>query len=293
MRNLPIDTLRTIATINELGSFTRASEVLGRSQPAISLQVQKLEELVGFAIFERSARQMVPTDKGNALLRHARAIVDLNDRAIAELQDSPLSGSLRLGIPSEFATRLLPGILRQFSNRYPQISLEVVTDLSANLLHDQQTEAYDLVLALRDQDTRSGDERLGTDDLVWVDNGTELTPEETVPLVLAPEGCIYRKRALRLLRKAKRDWKIVYTNRDLSGIRSAVEEGIGVTVLARSTVPQGLSMQDSTDLLPELGSIAISLIHRSRTPEAAARRLAQFIQERLRELIGDNWQGRD
>ena len=289
MRNLPMDTLRTIATINELGSFTRASEVLGRSQPAISLQVQKLETLVGFTIFERSARQMVPTEKGRLLLHHARNIVDLNDRALTELQDSPLSGSLRLGIPSEFATRLLPGILRQFSNRYPQISLEVVTDLSANLLQDQQVEAYDLVLALRDHDARSSGDRLGNDDLVWVDNGTELAADEVVPLVLAPEGCIYRKRALRLLRKARRDWKIVYTNRDVSGIRSAVEEGIGVTVLARSTVPQGLNLQRSTPQLPELGSIAISLVHRSRSPDAAAGRLAQFIQERLRELIGDNW----
>lgn len=285
MRDLPLDVLRTLTTIDELGSFTAAGEHLGRSQPALSQQVKKLEESIGLSLIERRGRQLAFTLAGEKLLRHARTMLALNDAALAELSAAPLSGPLSLGIPSEFATTLLPGMIRQYSLRYPQVSLQVVTDLSRNLLREQRERGYDLVLALHDDPKVAGSELLRIDDVVWVSSsGFDLT-QQPLPLVVAPRGCIYRSRMTSKLDAAKRSWRFVYTNRDLSGIQSALEEGMGITALASSSVPRGLQVINDSATLPKLGTLGISLVWAGRKPSEAAVRLGEFLTDRLGAAI--------
>jgi DNA-binding transcriptional LysR family regulator len=281
VRDLPIDVLRTLTAVAELGSLTAAGERLGRSQPALSQQLSKLEDGLGLTLIERRGRQLRFTSAGEKLLRHARTVIALNDAVLAELRESPLSGTLSLGIPSEFATTLLPGMIRQYSLRYPQVSLQVVTDLSRNLLREQREQGYDLVLALHDRPERAGSELLRVDEVVWVSSGDFDSSADPLPLVVAPDGCIYRSRMTRELDRAGRPWRVVYTNRDLSGIQSAIEEGMGITALARSSVPRGLQVLKRSVDLPVLGELGISLVWARREPSEAALRLGEFLTQRL------------
>lgn len=286
MTHLPIEMLRSFVVINEESSFTAAAEKLGRTQPAISQQVKKLELLLDRTLLDRDSPKLELTPAGESLLNYARQILSLNDEAVGYFSNPPVSGRIRFGIPSEFAITLLPKIVSRFAKAYPDVTLEVTCDLSRNLLSEEQRNEYDLILALHDkvttQQRRSIKNYIKTDQLVWVSSASSRAHiQETLPLVAAPSGCIYRQRALRVLGKAKRSCRIVYTIPDLTGIQAAIDEGLGVTVLARSTVPDSLSIVESSKHLPDLGTVGISLIKMDHSKNSAVQVLADFIKAGL------------
>ncbi len=278
MKNLPMDVLRTFVTVIEFGSYTRASELLGRSQPAVSMQIKRLEGLVNYPLFHRLEQKLKLTPEGKTLFEYARQILSLNDEAIATLVKPEISGNIRFGIPSEFATTLLPRIVGRFSQNYPTVSLDVTCDLSVNLLADKKARDFDLILALQDDLKSNKNHRVRVDELVWVTkNRHNAHSQSPIPLITAPTGCIYRKRAVEKLNKMKQAWRIVYTIPDLSGIQSAIEEGLGVTVLAKSTVPDNLQIIKADEKFPKLGKIAIHLINNAGDSNEAVMRLMDYV----------------
>lgn len=283
MRNLSIDALRALVTTADLGAVTNAADYLGRSQPAISLQIKKLEETLGQELFIRLNKKLQLSSHGEAAYEHAKEILALNDKMLAAFSKTDLAGQISLGIPSEFATTLLPKIVGRFAVSYPNVRLEVFSDLSRNLMSDQQRSQYNLILALHDKPSPTRKGLLRSDPLVWVGSKEQrIDKSQPLPLVLAQDGCIYRKRALHRLDKIKCPWRIIHTNPDLSGIKAAIQEGLGITVLAKSTVPKELLILDKgNENLPPLGSIDISLLYNKRNASDAITRLAGFIQSSL------------
>ena len=106
MKNLPMDLLRSFVSVAQLNSITKAGELLGRSQPAITLQMQRLEELVDETLLTRNGKNMDLSEAGDRFYEHANQILSLNDLAVTEFSKSAVTGKIRLGIPSEFATVL-------------------------------------------------------------------------------------------------------------------------------------------------------------------------------------------
>ena len=261
MKNLPMDLLRAFVSVAQLNSFTKAGEILGRSQPAVSLQIQRLEELIDEPLLTRNGKSLDLTDAGESLYDYANQILALNDLAISQITKSTISGRIRLGIPSEFATALLPKIVSRFAKAYPSVTLEVNCELSKKLLSTEGKANHELILALEDNPSKTASDLLKTDDLVWVASRDHNTQKVSiVPLIAAAEGCIYRHRAIKILDHHQQPWQIVYTIPDLTGIQHAIEEGLGVTVLARSTVPENLKILSPSARFPDLGEVGISLI---------------------------------
>lgn len=286
MKNLPIDMLRSFVTVIEEGGFTAAAEQLGRTQPAISQQIKKLEVLLDRPLLNRDGPGPALTPGGEALLNYARQILAVNDEAVGFFANPPVSGRIRFGIPSEFAITLLPKIVSRFAKAYPDVTLEVTCDLSRNLVSEGQRHRYDLILALHDDvsaaQLKTIENFVRTDQLVWVTSaGSRAHLQDTLPLVAAPAGCIYRQRALGCLGEARRSCRIVYTIPDLTGIQAAIEEGIGITVLARSTVPAGMVVLEPSPQLPDLGNIGISLKRFEPNENPAVQVLADFIKAGL------------
>lgn len=279
MKNLSIDVLRSFVTVVEFASFTQASELLARSQPAISMQLKKLEKMLDRQLLQRSDQKLKLTEDGQVLFDYAKKILSLNDEAISMLVKPSISGNIRLGIPSEFATTVLPKIVGRFSQNYPTVSLDVSCDLSVNLLASRNHREFDLILALQNDLKIKKSDSVRIDELVWVTKNKHSAHLQTpIPLIAAPQGCIYRKRAIDKLDKLNRDWRIVYTIPDLSGIQSAIEEGLGVTVLAKSTVPDNLQIIKADKRFPKLGKIAIHLINNSDSKDEAVIRLMEYIK---------------
>ncbi|TDF39210.1 LysR family transcriptional regulator [Alteromonadaceae bacterium M269] len=282
MKNIPIDVLRTFITIVELDSFTQAGSLLGRSQPAISLQIKRLESMFDQKLISKRGQSIELTVAGEKLLGYARRILAINDEAVANLTTTNVSGEIKLGIPSEFAATLLPRVLSQFVKTYPNINLSVTSDLSCNLVKSLPNQHFDIVMVLHDNPEEYQGELIKIDDLVWVGNERPVVDSESrLLLTFAPEGCIYRKRAIKVLTDAKRTWQINYTNPDLAGIKVAIEGGLGITALARSTVPDHLKIIRPKDGLPELGKIGIELVYPAKTSDITVTRLAEFLTSSL------------
>jgi len=279
MRNLPIDQLRALVNVIELGGFTPAAELLGRSQPAISLQIKRLETLVDQTLITRQGQHLGLTESGKLLFDHAKKILAINDLAVTQLAKTPVDGEIRFGIPSEFATTLMPKVLGSFAKAYPNVSLDVNCALSKQLLSESGRRQYDIILGLHDHPDDAGADLLAIDELVWVcaDDG-EAFKSDPLPLIAAPDGCIYRKRAISMLKQHGAAWRVVYTIPDLSGIQAAIQEGLGVTVLAKSTVPASLRMIKPGAGLPDLGSIGISLINQRKERHEAVDLLMEFVR---------------
>ena len=280
MKQLSLDNLRTFVTVVDLGGYAKAGEKLGRSQPAVSLQIKRLEQQLSKRLFAKQGQRHIVNQNGLSLYKTAQTMLELNDGIFRQFQPASLKGRVRLGIPSEFATTLLPSIIGEFGKLYPDVSLEVTSALSKSLLEDEHLSGFDLVMALVDPDTEVDGQVLLIDKLVWVGDRSLANPQANLSLVLAPDGCVYRSRVISKLKQQTLQWRISYTNADLSGITAAIKQGLGISALAKSSVPKQLDIIRH-NYLPELGTIKICLFTgKSQHPQASGK-LAEFIRSRL------------
>ena len=280
MKQLSLDTLRTFVSVIELGGYAKAGDFLGRSQPAISLQIKKLESQLDRKLFTKVGQRHLPSADGNWLYPKAKELLELNDNIFRSLTPTPLSGRLRLGIPNEFASTLLPGLIGEFSKRYPDVSLEVTSARSRDLLNPSQRDHYDLILALVNPDEETEGEVVLEDDVVWVGDNAHPLVGNTISLVLAPDGCMYRSRVIEQLKQQTFAWKITYTNADLGGLVAAIQQGLGVTALAKSSLPSHLTALNHPHL-PKLGKVNICLFNQDTQHPVISKTLAEFFKMRL------------
>ena len=126
--NLPTELLRTFIAIADTGNFSQAAEQVHRTQSAVSMQVKRLEELIGKPLFKRDSRHSRLTADGLTLLNYARRILKLNEEAVSLLQRPELTGWVRIGLPDDYATRFLPEILAGFSRTHPRVQVEVTCE---------------------------------------------------------------------------------------------------------------------------------------------------------------------
>jgi DNA-binding transcriptional LysR family regulator len=286
LKNLPTDLLRTFVTIVKEGGFSNAGRKLGRSQPAISLQMNRLEDLVDKPIMYRDGRSFKLTEDGEVLMDYSKRILRLNDEALLRLSKPDVVGKVRLGIPHEFAISYLPDFLTGFAEAYPGVELEVISELSSQLLKRQLQGELDLVLAIHKEINVVPSSQGWYEKLVWVTDSKHFKSHyEQVPLVVAPQGCVYRHRILDTLDSHSIPWRIVYTGTSYGGICAAVTAGLGVTVLAQNTVPVELQTHNSTAQLPELAGATVELHYDKIGTEPAVLQLAQYIQKVSRQIL--------
>lgn len=278
MKNIPMDLLRTFVTAIDHGSFTRAADLVGRTPSAVSLQIKRLEEALNTVLFQRNAHNLNLTAEGRTVAEHARRILALNDQIIASLRQPTVAGRVRLGAPHEYTASLLPDFLGKFAQSHPNVMLEVTSDLSKNLLRRQQAGEFDLVIALHEDSAEDGGTSIHNEPLVWVGSedhsGHTRTP---LPLVLAPPPCIYRTRMLRGLNQDERACRIVYLSSSYNGISAAVQAGIGITVMAASTIPPRTKILTEADGLPTLGHLELRLHRADGIRSEALSRLEEYI----------------
>lgn len=286
VKNIPTELLRTFVTIKDLGGFTSAGKLLGRSQPAISLQIKKLEELLNTKIFLRGT-SLELTGDGELLYQEAKKILEINDRIIAKIGSDTISGKVRLGIPSDFELAFIPRALRNLSKVYPNIIIEVDCDISKTIQQKYLKNTYDIALVMehekQDEDRDTRDYRL--DSIEWVFNGIAPTESDTpLPLVTYPQGCLYRSAIEKSLSTQQIDYRVMYTSTSLLGIISAVEEGLGVTAMASSVIPPHLQHVDRTESLPALGRASIGLYYREKELGLASRHVLDFLRAGLANM---------
>ncbi len=278
-----IDTigLKSFVAIAETLNFTRAAERVGRSQSALSIQIQKLELSLGQSLFDRSRKQIRLTEAGEIFLSYARRILDLQTEAYSRLSEPDAEGEIRLGTPEDFATHYLPGVLASFRRLHPRVQLNVGCELTLNLLAGFERGDYDMVLFKRDPQGFTGGQRVWREPLVWVAaEGYE--PGEELSLALSPQPCIYRARALSALSQANRSWRISYISPSLAGTLAAVRAGLGISVLPAHMIPDDIHPISASQNLPDLPEAEIALLVREGL-SIGAQMLARHIVQRLEQ----------
>lgn len=279
-QTLDPELLRTFMAVAQTGSFTRAGERVFRSQSAVSLQINRLESVLGERLFRRSARNVTLTPAGERLSGYAARLLALNEETLAAFGDTEVSGVIRLGTPEDFATSHLPSALRRFSDAYPKVQLDVVCDLTLTLIDRFRAGRLDVTLIKREPAAALDGQRVWREPLVWVARSAQEFEMETgVPLVVNPEPCVYRKRAFDTLSKHGYRPRAAYVCGSLAGSLAAVRAGLGITVLPRDMAPADLAT-DHGRRLPLMDDTEIVLV---TAPDASlgARRLAGFLEDEL------------
>lgn len=279
--NLDLDLLRAFVTVADTGSFTRAGVRLGRSQPAISLQIRRLEDQVGVELFIRNARDVNLTAEGQTLLKSAHALLRLNDEIVAGLSEGEVEGEVRFGAPEDIATTFLPRILGDFARSHPKVSLAVTCDYTANLLDQLSKGALDLALIKREPMGPDLGVRVWREPLVWVAADPEIARSAVLPLIAAPAPDIYRKRALAALTEHGIPFRIAYTSPSLAGQHAALRAGLGVGVLSATMTPKDLVILSTGSGLPDLHETEIALMRARGTSSGAADLLSEQVLRSL------------
>lgn len=288
-----IDTflLRSFVTLAETGSFTKTAERIGRSQGAVSMQINKLEDMLDCQLVKRDKRNVSLTTDGEKLLGYARQIVGMSEAMITRFREPDVIGEIRFGSPEDFATSYLPDIIATFAEAHPQVALHVNCDLTLSLIKGFEQGDYDLIVIKQEPDRLyDGADALWRERLVWV-GGPQIKQHtrfleylnngnEPLPLVLAPQPCVYRARATAALDEGGVPWKITYTSPSVAGAMAAVRAGLGVTVLPRKMVPSDLVPLEGERGWPRLLDSEICLLMTSN-PTPAMSAFRSFIKQRI------------
>lgn len=276
-------TLECFLAATETGSFTRAADKVARTQSAVSQQITKLENQVGKSLFTRG-KKLTLTSDGEILLTYARKIAQLNRDAMDRFKQPELRGEVRFGLPEDFASVFLSEVLTEYAALHPRILLNIECDLTLNFFERFKQKEFDLVLIKmnKPEDFPSGID-VWSETLEWAGNQElfELDNEQPVPLVLSPQPCVYRARAINSLEKKNKKWRIVFSSHSYAGTIAAVRAGMGLTVLPRNMIPPYLEIVKKNMNIPNLDDTHISLL-KHHDKNLAVNLFEKFVVKRLK-----------
>jgi DNA-binding transcriptional LysR family regulator len=281
---IDIDQLRTFIAIVETGSFTKAADIVHKTQSAVSMQMKRLEERLDRPVFARDGRASKLTEDGERLLDYARRIVKLNLEALAVFSDAELTGRARLGVPDDYADRYLPEIMARFSRAYPSVELTIICEPSVDLLERIDANELDLAIITTTESQRPV-ETFRRERLLWVTSNRHPTHrEDPLPLALGRPSCGWRQIALECLETTRRPHRILYTSSNAGAVAAAVLAGLAVSVLPESGLRPGMRVLNPADGFPELPFCRIGLVRNQHETSALADALAEHIVSSLDNL---------
>jgi DNA-binding transcriptional LysR family regulator len=277
--NLDIDLLKTFLAVADTGSFTRAAEEVNKTQSAVSMQMKRLEELLGRPLFSRDGRTIRFSVDGERLIEYARRMVSMNDEAVAAFTTPEISGSVRLGTPDDYADHLLPEILARFWRTHPLVTVDVECLDSSRLSERTRRGELDLSLVTFGCDVFS-DEPVRREPLVWVASAKHNVHLLDVLPLASPE-CEWRRAVLKALDSHDRRYRIAYASNNSNAITAAVLTGLAVGAMPELCVRPGMRILTERDGFPPLGTFDIGLVRRPGKSKPAVDALARHIAESL------------
>jgi DNA-binding transcriptional LysR family regulator len=277
---LDLDLLKTFVAIAETGSFSNAAPRIGRSQSAVSMQMQRLEQAVGKKLLIRGVKAVIPNAAGAELLVHARRLLKLSDEAWASITQPEETGCVRLGVPDDYAAFLLPPVLARFAVEHPFVTIELVCEPSAALSRAIDERRIDLAIITRIPDQPV--EVLRREPFVWVASPAHIAWQaDPLPIALFEAGCAARANVLNTLGGVGRAYRCTYSSASLLGLVAVVQAGLAVAGLALCSVPPSLRVVGQDEGLPKLADLEIGILRNTDATAAAVDRLRDFLRRAL------------
>lgn len=282
---LDLSLLRSFVAVIDCGSIQLAAARVGRSQSAVSMQIKRLEEDVGRALFQRDGRNLRANAAGEDLLLYARRLLRLSDEAMASLNRTTAAGVVRLGMPEDYASYLLTPTLARFAQEFPLAELELTFESSPSLLRLLETGRIDLALITREP--RQPYAVLRRERFVWAASPEgEAWLRDPLPVALFEAGDLARRFAFEALQATDRPYRVVSTTHSLLGLITVAKAGLAVVGLIESCLPPGLIRLGEAEGFPALPSFDLSLVNAPGEPLPVTAHLAEFLERELRDPGG-------
>jgi len=279
VRNIDIGLLRAFTAVVEMGSVTEAAGALSLTQAAVSQQLKRLEELFGNELFDRRQRRLVPTAEGERLMTYAQKLIALNDETWRTMATPAFTGEVRVGVPYDLVARFMPGILRKFDKKYPNVRVSLLTSTSRLLGEALTRGELDLTLATEvPRPARA--ETLLMDRIVWAGAPKgDAFRRDPLPVSLGAESCAFRPYTLAALAKWHRRWRPVSEANSLEPMLATLQADLAVAPMLSCAVPKSLEILNDDAALPALPACHVNLYIPRTTQNEMAAAFANIFRE--------------
>lgn len=268
---MPTSLLRTFIAVAESGSITNAASLISRSQPAVTLRIKKLEDMLEAQLFLRKDRCLILSEEGHLLFGYAQQILKRNDEAVRKLLKNNET-TINLGIPNEIAvSSFFPVLLENFSIDYPRINVEVNCDKSENLRYRIREGKLDLAAVLENLPNQTNKNLQWDEKASWISKkNCKHHEQRPLPLIVGTNECVYRERMFSILNSKGIEWRIAYSSDNFNGILAGIDAGLGVTAIANIAVSGLPNSLKTINELPSINGLQIQLIQSIKTPSTPA-----------------------
>jgi DNA-binding transcriptional LysR family regulator len=282
MTNVPTDLLRTLVTVVDLRSFTRAAQALGVTQPAVSAQIKRLQALLGGELFDKSAPGVTLTPKGDLVVTGARQLLAINDQILKAVRPQAEPPTLRLGIAAALGPDIPIAPIAPLGRISGGWRCEIRRDGSDDMLTELAHDEIDLVVALTESHPEHAARHRWTEPLAWLRSpSVGCDPSEPVPLIACGPGGDLTRLAIAALSREGRAWEIVCKVPDESSVMPAIVAGLGVAPAPRRLMPADVSIASEAPL-PRLPDLHCGVYLRDGTGAEVLRGVADAIATALR-----------
>jgi DNA-binding transcriptional LysR family regulator len=270
--------LRAFVAVAETGRMTTAARVVNLSQGAVSQQIKRLESLFQMNLFDRAADAARLTRDGERLIAQAHRLITLNDDVLERMQHADFSGEVRLGVPHDIVGKLMPPILRRFSQEHPNVLVTLVSEQTRSLRAALYERKVDLAL-MTESEPGKREQLLLTDRLVWVGaKGGDAWRRRPLAVALGQDGCAFRALAIRALTKSGVEWRPICQVGSMEPVFATLEADMAVAPFLFHTVPDRVEVLPD-GCLPPLPAFHINL----RVPSKGATKVASELARHIRE----------
>ncbi len=240
--------LKVFCTVAETKSFSKASEIIRLTQPAVSLQIQALEEIYGTKLFNRSGCIITLTPAGEVLYKYAKELITLYTAAEKELGafTGQVKGVVTIGASSTIGNYVLPAVIAEFRKKYPKVAVHLVTANTKTIVDYLNAGGIDIALVEGEvKKQKLIVEKLIPDEMVLImhplhpwarKSNVSIFDVAKEPFIFREEGSGTRQMIEKYLIKhgiSPQSIKIVFIMGSTESIKSAVEEGLGVSIVSK------------------------------------------------------------
>jgi len=287
---IELSLLKSFLAVVEHGNFLTAANAVGRSPSAITVQIRKLEDQLGHALFARDARSTKLTKHGQTLLPHAKRMIAMEAGILTEFSKEQITGSVRLGVPDDVIERFPMRTLRQFNDDNPGITLIIEIGHTPALLKAVDDKTLDLAIITYAEGIKgvTTTEKIMHEPEVWAASASGIAWEKKpLPIALWDEGWAWYGSAVNILDKAGIDYTIILQCENISGRKSAIAADLAVGPLPVSYLDEDVVLAPGLQDLPKLPEYGLGLKVRkepTQAIEAAASHIRDYFNTKRAKL---------
>ncbi|KUJ79448.1 LysR family transcriptional regulator [Ruegeria profundi] len=283
MRNLDITTLRSFVAVADQGGVTRAAGFLHLTQSAVSMQLKRLEELLGLELLDRSGRTIALTASGEQLLAYARRMIALNDEVIAKLTDQAYEGEVVLGVPHDIVYPAIPRVLQRFNVDFPRVRVQLVSSYSLQLKEMYKRGECDLILTT-EANSNEAAETVAQLPLRWIGApGGSAWRKRPIPIAMG-RRCMFRPQVIAALDEAGIPWELAVETENDRTIEATVAADLAIHAVLDGTEAAHLVQIDDGGALPKLPAHVINLYGGDSGRGPLLEALATLVRQNFRML---------